>query len=229
MWLSFLLHNNYNYVLLLPGAAGVQVRIDGNSYNWMYWTLTFHPYSNPGKQPLLRLVPSTSVSGNSSAVTVSRLTEGSTDFFWGPIPGELLRQPLDAVTAKAVGADAFPASSTVAGFNGSTGTAALQLLDVVVNSVVSACIPAAGDMRDCDFSYSAAVTPTVSAVNPAALTAGQSLTISGSGFVAGNITAIRVWVGGGPCSVMAATVGELQCTTADNTTAGEHEVCAGCG
>jgi Flp pilus assembly protein TadG len=114
-----------------------------------------------------------------------------------------------------------------------------------VNGVVSSCSAAADltgsssrDGRACGFIYSAAATPVVTAVTPAALTAGETLSITGSGFVAGNASAgnasagnasaNRVWLGGAPCAVTAASNTTLQCVTADNTTAGVHEVGASC-
>jgi hypothetical protein len=217
----------------------VRVRVDGNAFNILSWTFTFNPYSNPGPQPLLRITSTANLSGNSSAVYVTRLTQGSTDFFYGPIPGEFLRLPLDAPTATPVGADAFPANLTSAAAAASNSSSestseVLQLLDVVVNGVVSACgaaavlqpggSAAAITARSCAFSYSAAATPTVTAVSPAALIAGESLSISGSGFKTGNASANRVWLGGAPCTVASASHTQLLCVTADNTTAGEHEV-----
>jgi hypothetical protein len=43
-----------------------------------------------------------------------------------------------------------------------------------------------------------------------------------------SLPASRVWLGGAPCAITTASGTALQCTTADNTTAGSHEVGANC-
>eukprot|EP00775_Hariotina_reticulata_P007195 gene7195-7409_t len=197
----------------LPGVNSIDVRVDGNVYNTITWTLTFNPYINPGKQPLLRVVDSSMLTGASGPVQVVQVVNGSTDYFYGPLPGELLRQPVDAVTANTVGAEVFPAklpappttsTSPSSGTATSTSTAAasaltgslvpgrLKQVQVLANTVLSSC--KSPDATACAFSYSAAATPSVNAVSPESLTAGGVLTIEGSGFAAAEKMANRVLV-----------------------------------
>jgi hypothetical protein len=160
-------------------------------------------------------------------------------------PGELLRQPVDAVSGDTLGAEAFPdallstppsANSPTSSATTSTTTAAaadsaslntlvpgnLKQLQVLVNTVLSSC--KSPNATTCSFSYSAAATPSVSAVSPESLAAGGVLTVEGAGFDAGEKLANRVWLGGAPCVVMAATASSIRCRIALNTTAGWHEV-----
>lgn len=200
------------------------MRLDGNIWNSMTWTITYNSYSNAGKQPLLRIIDQSTLLGRSGPMQVTRLVEGSTDYFYGPVPGELMRQAVDATSFQAVGLDRFPWILPAAASSGlQEQQDPLPLLDVYVNNVLSSC-GATNNVSACSFSYSQSSTPVVSAVDPLDLTAGGTLTITGSGFDAANATANHVWLAGSECLVIDATATELVCTTDDSTPEGQHEV-----
>lgn len=205
--------------------TGVKVGITGNVYTALTWTITYNTYNNPGQQPLLRIDDQTTLFNEAGPVQVTRLIEGSTDFFYGPIPGELMRQAVDVRNYQAVGVDSFPTNLTaaVASLNSSSNQQPLQLLDIYINNVLSSCGPKS-DYSQCSFSYSQTLTPVVNAVNPGSLTAGQNLTVSGRWFAGGNVSANHVWLSGVECVVGSATASQLICTSAGDTTAGIHEV-----
>lgn len=208
-------------VIVIP--TGATVRVDGNTYNGLSWTITYNAYSNPGKLPLLNVVDQSTLHGNSAPVQVFRIAEGSTDSFYGPIPGELMRQAVDANTFKTVGLPAFPAALTNTTATATVPKQPLTLLDVYINNVLSSC-GATSDMRGCAFSYSQNFTPVVNSVNPLALTAGQILTIIGAGFLADVASANHVWLSGVKCGIVSASATQLVCVVGTDTTEGLHEV-----
>lgn len=149
----------------LPGVAGalaadgveVQRAVDENAR--FIYTVTFS--SLVGDLPELRVVDSSNVTGSQPSVTVTTLQNGSTDAFYGPIPGEMLRVPVT--------------------YN--------NTVQLEVNGVAAACgstyettlsLPpgSAADAAVCGFSHSIAATPAVTRVVPTVPINASNLVVS---------------------------------------------------
>uniref|UniRef100_A0A383WCP6 Fibrocystin-L n=1 Tax=Tetradesmus obliquus TaxID=3088 RepID=A0A383WCP6_TETOB len=203
----------------LPGVGGahaadgveVQRAVDENAR--LIYTVTFS--SLAGDLPELRVVDSSNVTGSQPSVTVTTLQNGSTDAFYGPIPGEMLRVPVT--------------------YN--------NTVQLEVNGVAAACgstyettlsLPpgSAADAAVCGFSHSIAATPIVTRVVPTVPINASNLVpvvIDGTLFstVAKDNT---VFLGPSPCSNVAvrATSGQyatqLGCSITAETTTGVRQV-----
>jgi hypothetical protein len=142
-------------VTSLPGVTGtattlsegveVQRWTDENAR--FIYTVTFS--SLAGDLPELRVVDSSNMTGSQPSITVTTLQNGSSDAFFGPIPGDMLRVPVaynNTVQLEVNG---------VAAACGSTYETSLSLPP---GSFADAAV--------CGFSHSAAATPTVTHVVP---------------------------------------------------------------
>lgn len=83
-----------NVLKQLPGVGGVDVVLTGTVYTGLTYTVTFNPYTNPGSQPLLVVQDWSKAENTAGPVTITKVTNGSLDSFYGPIPGEFLRVPV---------------------------------------------------------------------------------------------------------------------------------------
>ncbi|KAG2432951.1 hypothetical protein HXX76_008679 [Chlamydomonas incerta] len=183
----------------LPGVkAPLSVVKTGASYGGsMKWRVTFDPQGNPGNVPPLRVIDAKNVTGSDVRVYVEETVQGSTRQLFGAIPTEM------TALASTVPVD----------------------LAVRVNGIPSGCGSPRG-AAGCTFTYSAALTPSVTAISPATYvfpsTAGfatLTMTITGAGFNA-NLTGNEVFLDDDtPCAITAASATAITCQL-PNTGAG---------
>jgi len=77
----------------LPSVeGGVDVSVAGSVHDSLTYTITFP--GSAGAVPSLRVVDSSKLGGSQPTVTASLVQSGSSELFYGPVPGELLRVPV---------------------------------------------------------------------------------------------------------------------------------------
>jgi hypothetical protein len=209
---------NWRIAAALNAVPGVSVSVDGywgTPADGATWAVTFNaPY---GDIPALEIVTSTQADGqillgNAVAVSVTEQIKGSADVFLWPAPMEYFQtgSPLPAVTVMTNG---ILGDCDVFNYNATAGIA------------------------PCVFRYDDALTPTVSGVSPSTVTAGDTLTVTGTGFLTAaagvgkapgggdlSVSALNwVYLNGSRCNVTSATATQLRCTV-DHTPAGVYDV-----
>jgi hypothetical protein len=141
-----------NSLLGVTGTAttlseGVEVQRWTDENARFTYTVTFS--SVAGDLPELRVVDSSNLTGSQPSITITTLQNGSTDAFYGPIPGDMLRVPVTYNNTVQLEVNGVSAAC------GSTYETTLSLPAGVV-----------ADAAVCGFSHSAAATPTVTHVVP---------------------------------------------------------------
>jgi hypothetical protein len=139
--------NSLPLVAGVNSANGVEVQRPVDENARFVYTVTFS--SLAGDLPELLVVDSSNVTGSQPSVTVSTLQNGSSDAFYGPIPGDMLRVPITYNNTVQLEVNGVPAAC------GSTYETSLSLPP-----------GSAADAAVCAFSHSSAATPTVTRVVP---------------------------------------------------------------
>ncbi|KAL6747058.1 hypothetical protein V8C86DRAFT_3034101 [Haematococcus lacustris] len=197
----------------MPGLSAPPRQVTRTGAPDLGWVLTiqYDSAGTPGDLPLIRVANVSGLAGKArpshmcSCILSCPSLQGA--------PASRLGSPAVSVATVRNGSTAILAAPIPTEFL-RLPVATPDTVDLRVNGVPAACDPGAS----CAFTWSAASTPVLTSVTPAAVdvtAAPATLTLAGTGF--STTGAVRVLVGGAPCAVTAASDTTLVCTLPSTT------------